>query len=98
MAMYCPHCGGELPSIICSQCGKDTWAEAKFCGQCGAPLQIEHDQEEEDFEERILCPDGTCIGTIGPDGRCRVCGLRLEDKVEEEEKKEESEEKEIEDV
>jgi hypothetical protein len=23
---------------------------------------------------RRLCPDGTCVGIIGPDGRCRVCG------------------------
>lgn len=24
--------------------------------------------------ERQLCPDGSCIGLIGPDGRCKVCG------------------------
>ena len=23
---------------------------------------------------RRLCPDGACIGVIGTDGRCRVCG------------------------
>lgn len=23
---------------------------------------------------RRLCPDGDCIGVIGSDGRCRVCG------------------------
>ena len=23
---------------------------------------------------RRLCPDGGCIGVIGSDGRCRVCG------------------------
>ncbi|HMF39552.1 MAG TPA: hypothetical protein VKQ32_02600 [Polyangia bacterium] len=23
---------------------------------------------------RRLCPDGNCIGIIGSDGRCRVCG------------------------
>jgi hypothetical protein len=23
---------------------------------------------------RRLCPDGACIGIIGSDGRCRVCG------------------------
>jgi hypothetical protein len=27
-----------------------------------------------DFEERALCPDGNCVGVIGPDGRCKVCG------------------------
>ena len=23
---------------------------------------------------RRLCPDGACIGLVGDDGRCRVCG------------------------
>jgi hypothetical protein len=27
------------------------------------------------WEDRKLCVDDSCIGTIGPDGRCRVCGL-----------------------
>jgi hypothetical protein len=27
-----------------------------------------------DFEDRELCPDGTCIGVIGDDGCCRECG------------------------
>jgi len=24
--------------------------------------------------QRRLCPDGSCIGLVGSDGRCRVCG------------------------
>jgi hypothetical protein len=27
-----------------------------------------------DLENRRLCPDGACIGVIGKDGRCKVCG------------------------
>src|SRR5437868_1309576 len=27
-----------------------------------------------DPSKRRLCPDGACIGVIGDDGRCRVCG------------------------
>jgi hypothetical protein len=27
--------------------------------------------------KRRLCPDGACIGVIGDDGRCRVCGTGL---------------------
>jgi hypothetical protein len=27
-----------------------------------------------DPSKRRLCPDGGCIGVIGDDGRCRVCG------------------------
>jgi hypothetical protein len=25
-------------------------------------------------ERRPLCPDGACVGVLGPDGRCPVCG------------------------
>jgi hypothetical protein len=25
-------------------------------------------------ERRVLCPEGACIGLVGPDGVCRVCG------------------------
>lgn len=27
-------------------------------------------------DDRQLCPDGTCIGVIGDDGKCKVCGTR----------------------
>lgn len=25
-------------------------------------------------EQRRLCPDGTCVGVIGEDGKCKLCG------------------------
>ncbi|MBL7179958.1 MAG: hypothetical protein ISS65_07075 [Desulfobacterales bacterium] len=31
-----------------------------------------------EWEQRTLCPDESCIGVIGPDGRCNKCGLPLE--------------------
>ena len=30
--------------------------------------------EEFNLEERVLCADDTCIGLVGPDGKCKVCG------------------------
>jgi hypothetical protein len=30
--------------------------------------------KDEDWGKRMLCVDESCIGTIGPDGRCRECG------------------------
>ena len=30
------------------------------------------------WEERILCSDESCIGVIGPDGRCKECGRPYE--------------------
>jgi hypothetical protein len=33
---------------------------------------------EGSLEDRELCPDGACIGLIGSDGKCKVCGLHAE--------------------
>lgn len=27
-----------------------------------------------EWDQRQLCPDGACLGLIGPDGLCGVCG------------------------
>ena len=32
-------------------------------------------QEDLEWEQRVLCSDESCIGIIGPDGRCKECGL-----------------------
>lgn len=32
-------------------------------------------KSDNEWEQRILCSDGNCIGIIGADGRCRACGL-----------------------
>jgi len=31
-----------------------------------------------EWKNRVLCSDGNCIGIIGPDGRCKECGLPFE--------------------
>ncbi len=31
-----------------------------------------------EWANRRLCPDGSCIGVIGPDGRCKECGRPAE--------------------
>ena len=38
-----------------------------------------HEEEGSDLESRRLCPDDTCIGVIGPDGKCKVCGAESPD-------------------
>ena len=30
---------------------------------------------DSDWAQRVLCSDESCIGVIGPDGRCKECGL-----------------------
>ena len=34
--------------------------------------------DEFDPSARELCPDGACIGVIGPDGACKECGRAAE--------------------
>jgi hypothetical protein len=34
---------------------------------------------EFDPDSRRLCPDDNCIGVIGPDGKCKVCGTESPD-------------------
>ena len=77
--MKCPECGAELPVTICSSCGEETPLEGKYCCNCGELLStstspVEDDNPEDDFSNRVLCSDGSCIGVIGPDGKCRECG------------------------
>lgn len=38
----------------------------------------EDNDADDDWGNRILCRDESCIGVIGPDGRCKECGLRYE--------------------
>jgi hypothetical protein len=38
--------------------------------------QAEDGAPRGEWAGRRLCPDGACIGVIGPDGRCKVCGRR----------------------
>ena len=35
-------------------------------------------EEDPEWENRKLCSDESCIGVIGPDGRCKECGKPYE--------------------
>ncbi|MBL0713618.1 MAG: hypothetical protein JJV98_07940 [Desulfosarcina sp.] len=49
----------------------DRQADATPSGNRGAA-------DPEEWANRRLCPDGNCIGVIGPDGRCKECGRQDE--------------------
>lgn len=38
------------------------------------PVSADEADSDNDWEKRILCSDESCIGVIGPDGRCKECG------------------------
>ncbi|MGD1968458.1 MAG: hypothetical protein PVH74_15925 [Desulfobacterales bacterium] len=45
----------------------------------------ENDADSDEWENRKLCSDESCIGVIGPDGRCKECGRPYEKEQTEEE-------------
>lgn len=79
----CPVCGAED-----SEAPRGLSADA-FVGGCATEPQNEDEDEVPPLDatadaspafeaSRGLCPDGACVGVIGPDGRCKVCGLGAE--------------------
>ena len=61
----------------CNVCGRSAdGAEAATEVATATVTETEAESETEGDVDRQLCPDGACIGLIGPDGRCKVCGLR----------------------
>lgn len=66
----CKECGkvyeGELPADHGTPSSKPV-AEA-------AHKEEDTSTEDDDWGKRVLCSDESCIGVIGPDGRCKECG------------------------
>ncbi|MCX8022362.1 MAG: hypothetical protein N2745_06270 [Syntrophorhabdaceae bacterium] len=74
--MICDKCGKELDTLFCKKCNNDVLRLGPFCYFCGSPLMdstVESEDDGIDFENRILCSDGTCIGVV-ENGVCKVCG------------------------
>ena len=78
----CKVCGQEGPTGSAERArdGKPTSSEDKKDrgpAKTAATGKGSGDRPDLDIETRELCPDGACIGVIGPDGRCKVCGKSL---------------------
>ena len=75
--MECPHCHQKITGKECPSCGMEIPLESHYCMKCGAEVKFEEEvpweEDEIDFENRVLCPDGTCTGII-VDGKCIECG------------------------
>jgi hypothetical protein len=74
--MLCEKCAVEVEAILCKTCGKDIMKLGPYCYVCGSKFEERMQQADEsdiDFENRILCSDGTCIGLV-EEGVCKVCG------------------------
>jgi predicted Zn-ribbon and HTH transcriptional regulator len=61
----------------------DSEAEEEVADDDEDEEEVAEDDEEDavtdiEWEQRTLCRDERCIGVIGPDGRCKECGLPYE--------------------
>lgn len=88
----CKECGkpyeGELPEGFMQDSAATpptTPADAEKSGSHETEAEISQSAAEtsptpddSDWDQRILCSDGNCIGVIGPDGRCKECGKPYE--------------------
>ena len=87
--MKCPYCNKEISAITCPECNGSIPEDSSYCLHCGADLKnnfavgddsISAGQTDGiDFEDRIPCIDGNCIGII-IDGKCNICGKRYKGK------------------
>ena len=55
--------------------GGDADAEGHLEHNQAEHNQAKHNQNDIDWDKRTLCSDESCIGVIGPDGRCKECAL-----------------------
>jgi hypothetical protein len=70
------------PDGRCKECGKPYQKpsdEQRDSAQSASVLPADPDERptprsDDDWENRILCSDESCIGVIGSDGRCKECG------------------------
>lgn len=73
-------CIGSLgPDGRCRVCGLGQGEiSAKDESERFEGIEAWEDEEEDalDLSDRIPCPDESCVGTIGEDGCCRICGLK----------------------
>jgi len=87
-------CVGVIgPDGLCKVCGRaaPNWGDERQRGMITPEPQEVVPSEEpsaepapgddtQDYEwsRRRLCPDGACIGVLGPDNKCTVCGRSAE--------------------
>jgi hypothetical protein len=87
---HCKECGkkyeGSLPeagaadkeNLSAGEDGPDETADVDAQAPPSADVPSEEKSESGDWADRKLCSDGSCIGVIGPDGRCKECGKSYE--------------------
>ena len=64
----------RLTNAVDNEAADETWEALGFREVLKIRVMNITDRAAKLEEERIPCVDETCVGTVGPDGRCRYCG------------------------
>ena len=75
----CKECGKEYEGTLAedhiSEDNESAAVDSAVEEEAPSPADLPPDEAEyDDWQDRVLCSDGNCIGVIGPDGRCKECG------------------------
>jgi hypothetical protein len=74
----CKVCGAVSPegptAAVDGDAPRAADVEADPLGDAAEETGPRDGDEAFDPESRILCPEDTCTGLVGPNGRCKVCG------------------------
>ena len=73
----CGRPGGDAPVQVedtLTSASLDESAADKAPAADAPPYEKGTAADDDEWDNRRLCPDGNCIGVIGPDGRCKECG------------------------
>ena len=80
----CKECGkkheGDLPAQRSVESDDQTGAPEDLSSSSAAADidEVADAPVDDEWENRVLCSDGACIGVIGPDGKCKECGKPME--------------------
>lgn len=71
----CRECGKPYEGVLPEGHAQETVITA--AAEEVKPVASEDAGSDNDWDQRVLCSDGACIGVIGPDGKCKECGKPL---------------------
>jgi len=69
----CKECGRTASGAVEPE-AEPVWHETESQGDEVAEVATADEAGGGFDPRRKLCPDGSCVGVIGADGRCKVCG------------------------
>jgi hypothetical protein len=77
----CKESRGSEAMVRCVECLSlnrvSSFGPGLVCGCCGAGLSLKGKHSGYRPDGRIPCGDDACLGVIGPNGKCTLCGLSL---------------------